>query len=225
MQKVKIAVIIPDRGDRPEFVEHLKFMLQQQTVKPDAILLANWKAKSDECDITYRYKRAYEFASKHESIDLIMFMENDDFYHVKYIETMVNEWLNSGRPDIIGTAYTIYYHIGLLKYFTMEHYSRASMMNTCIKPNLKINWCADNDPYTDMCLWKQLNGHVFKPDFTISIGIKHNVGLSGGHFHGDKLHRYVNDDSNMYFLKGLTNCEKSIEFYKNQHEKLQSYFK
>jgi hypothetical protein len=225
MEKVKIAVIIPDRGDRPEFLEHLKFMLESQTVKPDFVLVADWKATSDECDITERYREAYKIISEIECFDLIMFMENDDFYHVKYIETMLNEWLNNGRPDIIGTAYTIYYHIGLLKYFTMEHYERASMMNTCIKPNLKINWTADNDPYTDMCLWKQLKGHVFKPEFTISVGIKHNVGLSGGHFHGDKLHRYVNDDREMYFLKGLTNCQKSIEFYKNQHEKLHSSFK
>jgi hypothetical protein len=98
----------------------------------------------------------------------------------------------------------------------LEHPSRASMMNTLIKPNLHFSWCDDAYPYTDMHLWKSkeiVNKKVFLPSQPICVGMKHGVGLCGGILHTNKFERYTHDDSNFEFLKSLGASQKSIDFY------------
>jgi hypothetical protein len=216
---MKVAVIIPDRGDRPEFLEHLFKMLENQTMKPVQTVLANWIATSDKCDITERYRIAYNGIV---GCDCILFMENDDYYAPNYIETMVKEWLKHDKPDLFGTAYTYYYHIGILKYIKFDHPRRASMMNTLIKPGLKIEWCEDFYPYTDAWLWKKIeNRKTFVPNQIISLGIKHGIGMSGGEYHKTKLERYNNDDTFTEFLSSNVDNE-SLTFYLDTHEKILS---
>jgi hypothetical protein len=220
---LRIGIIIPDRGDRPEFLANCKRMIQNQTISGVFVMIVDYPPINSECDITPRYRKGYEFLSKH-NFDVILLMENDDYYSPKYIETMISEWEAHGKPDIFGTNYTIYYHIGICKFKKLTHYRRASAMNTLLKPNLPIQWPVDNDPYTDIHLWKQLKGVTFEPKEIISIGIKHNVGKTGGQYHNTKMDRYEFEDSEMGFLK-LSMDPESFTFYKSQHEKIQSSFK
>lgn len=221
MENMRILAIIPDRGDRPEFLGNCLRMIKNQTIECN-ILIQNQKPLSDECDITYRYRTGYEQASKF-NYDCILFIENDDWYASNYIETMVKNWISNGKPDIFGTNYTYYYHIGLKKFHKLFHPRRASAMNTLIKQGLEINWGKDNYPYTDIVLWNQLKGVTFSPDPIISVGIKHNIGKSGGHYHNNRFELYQNDDSEFEFLKSTLDTE-SFTFYKNLHEKIQSNF-
>lgn len=149
-------------------------------------------------------------------------MEVDDYYAPSYIETVYGKWLEAGTPDLIGQSKTIYYNINVFSYFTFNHLERSSMMNTAIRPGLKIEWPVDTEPYTDTHLWmtqKHLTKHIFKPDEINCIGIKHGVGMTGGSFHTTKLHRYKPE------LKGVEDFDKSFleenmdkesfEFYAN----------
>jgi len=213
---MKIAVVTPDRNDRPWFLHEMYRMMESQTKKPDLWRLVNYPSKSDECDITERYRYAYELLS--DEYDVILFMENDDYYHPTYIETMLSEWERHGKPDIFGTNYTIYYHIKLKKWFTFNHTRRSSMMSTLIKTKLDIQWPVDSEPYTDAHLWKQLKGVTFKPERHICLGIKHGSTVSGGSFHNDRLHRYENDDFDGSLLKSITG--DSYNFYKELCENL-----
>lgn len=213
---MKIAVVTPDRSDRPLFLHEMYRMMESQTRKPDLWRLVNYPSKSDECDITERYRYAYELLS--DEYDVILFMENDDYYHSTYIETMLSEWERQGKPDIFGTNYTIYYHIKLKKWFKFNHTRRSSMMSTLIKTKLNIQWPVGSEPYTDSHLWKQLNGVTFKPERHICLGIKHGTTVSGGSFHNDRLHRYENDDSDGVLLKSITG--DSYNFYKELCENL-----
>jgi glycosyltransferase involved in cell wall biosynthesis len=214
---MKIGIIIPHRGDRERFLTNCWRMIQRQTLKPFKIELVNDLPLNDDVDITWRYRMGYD-RLRNIGVDVIAFMENDDWYAPEYLETMAYEWRKHGRPDIFGTNYTIYYHIKLKKYFTMNHTTRASAMNTLIKPDLKIKWPIDKEPYTDSHLWIQLKhkGIVFKPEKHISIGIKHGDGLTGGHMHRTRMYRYNNDDNG--FLKETLDPE-SFEFYNNYFEK------
>jgi hypothetical protein len=227
---MKIACIIPDRSDRPQFLEHCRKMLLNQTVKIDHCELVNFSAISDKPDITQRYRIGYEKISKLGGFDVIFFIENDDYYSPTYIEEMLEAWIDNGKPDLFGTSYTYYYHVGLQSYFKMNHPERASAMNTMIKPNLTINWPSDNEVYTDLHLW--LHDHVLKgekriwtPEKIISIGIKHGVGLCGGRHHKDRLSRYkmnggignesasgVDDLQGAWLMANIDN--ESFEFYK-----------
>ena len=136
---------------------------------------------------------------------------------------MLLNWEKNGKPEIFGTNYTIYYNIGICKHKTLEHFHRSSAMSTMIKPGLKIEWPKNHDPYTDLHLWKQLNGVTFRPSKHICIGIKHGVGKSGGHYHTNQLEKYPQDDEGLDFLRETIDSE-SFEFYNGVHEKIKSNF-
>lgn len=189
---MKIGVIIPHRNNRPHFLKNCFRMLDAQTVKPDIIELVNDSPRDAECDITWRYHTGYD-RLRNKNLDVIFLIEDDDWYSPTYIETMLHQWISHGTPDIFGTDYTIYYHIYLKKFFRFDHDGRSSAMSTIIKPDLDFPWCDDNEPYTDLHLWKTLKGIAFKPEWHICMGIKHGIGKSGGQNHLTRLHRYKHD--------------------------------
>lgn len=227
MSSIKVGVIIPDRGDRPELMSNCIKMLSNQTLPHTFIWGIGMTAipASEDCDISLRYKNGYLLLSM-VPCDVIVFLENDDYYAPDYIETMVSEWIKAGRPDLFGTNSTIYYHLKLKKKFTMLHGERSSAMNTLIKPGLDIVWPEYNDPFTDQWLWmhpehKIKNQVLIGPDRVISIGMKHGVGKLGAGSHIDDLHRYTEDDSEMEWLKRHTD-QNSFNFYKEYSKKLNS---
>lgn len=214
--KTKIGIIIPDRGDRSKFMANCLRMLAAQTLQPEIISAQSYSPKSKQCDITQRYRVGYDHLSSFGTLDLIAFIENDDWYAPNYLEYMVNAWEQHGRPDIFGTNYTIYYHLKLRRYFVFEHFDRASAMNTFIKPRIKIKWPLDYDPYTDLHLWRDIRGKVIKPERHISIGIKHGEGEVGGEFHTNMLERFDKEDNG---LMKSTMDEESFKFYDNYFSK------
>jgi len=220
---MKIGIVIPDRGDRPELLANCIRMMLAQTMSFEYLVLVDPSLVpvSDTYDITPRYKYGYNALTEIGDCDLIAFIENDDWYDPAYLETMVSEWKKAGQPDLFGTRYTIYYHLKLKKLFTMKHESRASAMNTFIKPGLTFPWSKDNDPFTDCWLWNlpQLSRALCTPDKFISVGIKHGVGKTGGNSHVNNLNRYVQDDINMDWLK-LVVDRPSFEFYASLSDKL-----
>lgn len=217
---MKIAVLIPDRGDRPKFMANCLRMMDRQTLKPYTIIVEGIPPVNSMCDITKRYRNGYDkisHLSKYvENIDLIALIENDDFYSPTYLEYMAKAWEQHGRPNIFGTNYTIYYHLKLRKYFVFEHFDRASAMNTFIKPGLEIKWPLDHDPYTDLHLWRDIPGKTIKPDYHISVGIKHGEGEVGGEFHVNMLDRFNIEDNG--FLKEIMD-QDSFKFYDNYFSK------
>jgi hypothetical protein len=228
---MRIGVIIPTRGDRPEFLENCKRLMFQQTLKPYLIHIMGDEPINSECDITRRYREGYELM-RNKRLDVIFFIEDDDWYSDKYIETMVNEWTNAGKPDLFGTSFTIYYNLKLKKHYTMFHSERSSMMSTLIKPDLNFTWPKDSEPYTDSFLWfssinletnKPLKKHIFYPKEILCLGIKHGIGKTGGKSHTTELHRYDGktgkNDFSLEMLK-LTVDNKSFDFYQNLMHRL-----
>jgi hypothetical protein len=217
---MNIGIIIPDRGDRPELLEKCLRMIKAQTInqfnflKKFEICLVDHKPVSNECDITARYRKGYDYF-RNKGFDILFLIENDDYYSPDYMLTMLQLWLDNGCKDIFGLQNTIYFHIGLRKYYTMFHRTRSSAMSTLIKPDLTFDWCVDHQPYTDIHLWSTIkNGLTVKSPGNICLGIKHGTGLCGGGMHTTELNRYTEDDSNLEFLKRNTDSE-SFKFYSN----------
>lgn len=225
---MKIGVIIPDRNDRPRMLENCLRMIKAQTVQPDIIELVNdnpltFDADGYHCpskpgvpDITWRYRTGYD-RLRNKGVDVIFLIENDDWYATTYIETMLAEWNDAGRPQLFGTDYTIYYHIKLFYYFIFRHQIRSSAMSTMIKADLDFPWCPDHEVYTDMHLWTKtvLNKKVFHPKKTICAGIKHGEGFCGGRMHKDRLDRYTKNgisDVNKEYLRSFMDAD-SFNFY------------
>lgn len=213
---MKLAVIVPDRGDRPDLFKNCKRMIEAQTLKPYHVVYVTFDPVNNNVDITKRYRIGYD-SLRHQQYDLIAFMESDDWYAPDYLETMVKQWELEGKPDLFGTNMSVYYHIVKRKSFTMRHYERSAMMNTFIKPDLHISWPLDTDPYTDVWLWMGNSGitskKVFEPTKWISLGIKHGVGKTGGHNHTTKMHRYIHDDASMNWFLNVVDSESYIFYF------------
>lgn len=225
---MKLGIIIPDRGDRPRFMENCMRMLKAQTYLPDliAVNVVDDPPIDDHVDITKRYRIGYD-QLRGKGLDLIAFIENDDWYSPNYLETMIAAWERFKRPGLFGTCETIYYHLQLKAYFKMEHHTRSSAMNTFIKPDMDFPWPVEMEPFLDMHLWGMKDNPiktriVFKPDKIISVGMKHGVGktIGGGqHIIDDRVRRrYVNKDVNSEypngFLKTVLDAD-SFTFYDN----------
>lgn len=215
----RVGIIIPDRGDRPKFLANCLRMMKAQTLQPVDILVVDYAPESTDVDITQRYKRGYD-ALKNKGLDIIAFIENDDWYHPTYLEKMVWAWDSAGRPDLFGTNYTIYYHMRLRKYYKLLHHDRASMMNTFIRPDMQMAgiWPIDKQPFTDMAIWSsKLKGLVFSPPYCISLGMKHGIGKTGGRAHTDNLEKYTRkgfEDPHGNFIQSTMDPD-SFAFYWN----------
>jgi hypothetical protein len=210
---MNIGIVIPDRGDRPRFLSNCLRMLAAQTITPAIIKIVDYFPENKSCDITQRYRMGYESLAN-QGLDIIAFIENDDWYSKDYLEFMVNAWITADCPDIFGLNQSIYYHIRLRKYFIMYHNSRSAAMNTLIRPDLTFKWCQDHEPFTDIHLWNTLKGTIIYPTKTVSVGIKHGIGLCGGRSHIDKLDRYTHNDHDLSFLREKLDKD-SFDFYSN----------
>lgn len=221
----RIGIIIPDRGDRPLFLENCMRMIRDQEYRTYAIstyvLKVDFKPSDNTKDITKRYRIGYD-ALRNKNYDIIFLIENDDWYSPTYIESMLTAWIAAGKPDLFGTRYTIYYHIRLLKGYTMHHETRSSAMSTMIRPDLNFAWCPDHESYTDSWLYDNLPYKLWTPprDKPICIGIKHGVGMTGGVAHTDSLEAYTDypnssfDDADKDWLRSVMD-DVSFEFYAN----------
>ena len=200
---------MPHRNDRPKFLEQFHRILSRQTVKPDILEIVDYEPKSNQKDITQRYVFGYD-KLRAKRLDVIAFMEIDDWYSPNYCEVMLKNWDSFGRPQLFGIDHTVYYHLAVKKSFIFKHPGRSSMMNTLLVPDLDINWCADDYPYTDAFLWKLFKGVSHNPKQIITLGIKHGIGMSGGRWHTEGLQRYNQTNVNLESLVG-----EDIEFYNN----------
>lgn len=207
---MKVAVITPHRGDRPEFLEQFKKYLAAQTVQPDQTIYMDYASESGEIDITQRYRRGYEIVNAiYPEIEAVLFMEVDDWYAPDYIETMLEGWMRYNKPSLFGIGNSFYYHIAG-KYFHIGLPSANAML---LKTHLQINWGPDNYPYIDVTLSKQLVLHHYTMPFTpVVVGIKHGIGLVGGGCHNEDNEHYVNDDTTGEWLKNIVGDE-NWEFY------------
>lgn len=210
----RLGIIIPDRPGREVFTKQCFHLIGQQTIREKAVVyefaFENAPPISDKPDITWRYRTGYE-KFRGRGFDLIAFWENDDWYAPDYLEYMISEWVKAGTPDLFGTCYTIYYNLRVRKYFRMFHATRASAMNTFIKPDLDVPWPDDHEAFTDVALWdRMLSRKVIEPDHIIAVGMKHGIGMCGGRSHTDRLYRYINEDNG--FLQNTMDKE-SVEFY------------
>lgn len=210
---MRVGCIIPDRGDRNDFLAHCHTMLKNQSFTDYKIWSFDYPAKSKEPDLTQRVRRMYEQASRY--CDIVFIIENDDWYARHFLSVMLIAYQAADCPDIFGIGETYYYHLKINKWLKWIHSNRASLFCTILKCGLNINWPADNSMHLDISLWKQLKGETFKPNNIIALGMKHGEGMCGGRGHRD-IEIYDNNDPQREFLKSIVD-EKSFELYSGKN--------
>lgn len=217
---MKIGVLIPTRGDRAELLKFALNQMERQTRKPDVIEVVNDPPVNQDKDITWRYRIGCEriFA---KGVDVVLLIEDDDWYDPTYIERLVAEWEKSGKPQIFGIEETTYYHLGIKAYNEDKHPGRASAMSTLLTRDvLDMKWPRDNYVFTDIELWKNLKGKTCLFERLLSLGIKHGIGVTGGIGHNKQWTGYNKKDPELTWLKTVVD-EEAFEFYKNMSAKIQ----
>lgn len=209
---MKIGVVVPTQGKRPNFLARCYHYLDSQTLKPDIIEVVDNDSGMAR-DLTWRYRVGIDRVK--DKCDLIFAIEDDDFYASNYIETMVYKWEQNGRPDIFGPNTTIYYHLAVKKLWQDYHEYRSSMFSTCFRSEAikRVRFPADSEISLDMNLWKQMSGKTFHSDEIICVGIKHGIGSYGGVGHDHNRSFYKTEDPNFNWLRKVVG-DDNLEFYK-----------
>ena len=217
MKQVNFSIIIPDRGDRPEFLKHCLFQMDKQTVKPDVIYLIDYKPKNGSTDLIPRIKEGIRRAEA-DGFEYCYIIENDDYYPDDYFENM-----QFNEHDFVGIGKTIYYHISQK---ALTHRSHGGRMRSCLSFTgfriSKINnfvWPRDDFILLDIKLWKFFNikgnFHLYLPG-NMPVSIKHGVGLCVTPQHNIK-HKYEIKDNDFIWLRQNVRKE-SFEFYTASNE-------
>ena len=217
-----IAVITPDRGDRPDFLEHCRYQVQRQTVKYLNHFVIDYAPVDGVVDIVPRIRQGLKMAEA-EGFKYAVIFENDDYYPDNYVEK-IQRALMAGY-GLSGLSETIYYSIQNRNWRTFFHKGRSSLFTTAI--NLaeirKYDWPEDDLLYFDRHLWasvlsKKLMMLPFPP-----IGIKHGEGFCPGNYHNNivngKQSSGMRADDKMAWLRRRVRPQ-SFEFYKEYSDKL-----
>jgi hypothetical protein len=207
-----IGVITPHQDSkRKMFLDRLSFYIQRQTLRPDHWIIVDHKEDVLAKDLTKRIRIGCEEAIE-LGCDVVLIMEDDDWYSPNYIKSMIEFWEIQGKPEIFGVEQTQYYHIKQGLHVELTHPGRASLMGTLLSAEgiKKITFPEDSFVFLDIELWKQLKGKTFRTLPAIAVGIKHGIGSTGGKGHLEtfkgyspdpefkKLRQLIGDDSDFY---------------------------
>lgn len=176
--------------------------------KPSHAYFIDYPPKSDGVDLVPRIKTGIEFA-KRDGFDLVMIVENDDFYNKNYFDNLPD-------TDFIGEEKTTYYNLKNKTYQDWRHPRRASLFTTGFKISALqgFDWPTDNERFLDLSLWNYGSQNKKKTigwRETGAIGIKHGIGLCGGRGHMQR-NKYYDQDGE--WLKANVDSE-ALAFYKS----------
>jgi hypothetical protein len=212
---MKIAAIIPDRGDRPELTAFCLKQLESMTVKPDFIFQIDYvPTGASAYDLASRVEEGVKQA-REAGADWCFIIENDDAYPVDYFARYMPYLYDF---DFVGDTSTVYYNIRTRKHQTLYHPKHSSLFTTAFRTIAldDFKWPEDVDPrsrFLDIPLWKYAANK--RRAFIVSgaIGIKHGIGKCGGVGHYMNL---ANEDLDLTYLKSKLTPEH-ISFYHKYH--------
>jgi glycosyltransferase involved in cell wall biosynthesis len=222
---MKVAIVVPTRGDRPEFLSHCKRMIHRQTYCPDEVIFVDHEpVRRDVVDLTGRYRKGISIA-RQRGCDFIVFWEDDDWYDEKYLEWIITNWKNNNKPEVFGVSNTYYFNLKSMRGTRFDHPARSSMFCTSMaildKNWSTLTWPPDTERFLDLWMWRQWK-HLSKcaipfhpmEDKLYTIGIKHGTGMTGGGGHNVDANFYTDPKYNKDWLKERIDPQ-SFEFYKN----------
>ena len=88
---MSFCLITPTRGDRPVFKDQYWNIIKSQTKQPDEVIVVDYEPKSNNKDLTQRYKHGIQEATK-KGHEYALLWEDDDWYHPTYIQWLTNAW-------------------------------------------------------------------------------------------------------------------------------------
>ena len=224
----RFAVVTPT-GDRHQLFDICKKWVFRQSILP-----AQWLVVDDGTepldgattaglDYVRRVPQAGEprhtlvlnmlEALQHIKYEKVVVIEDDDWYHPRYFETMLellNHW------DLTGLGRSIYYHFPNRLYRKLNNRRNASLCQTAFRsdviPTLRAI-CQSTRSYTiDLMLWRQYKSLkkvlLNKPTLCVGMkGLPGRRGLASGHRTKSRGYR---EDPNYEFLERIIGNDLQI---------------
>lgn len=210
-----IAIITPDRGDRPEFLDHCRYQVQRQTVKYLHHFVIDFAPLEGVVDIVPRIKEGLKQAAEN-GFRYVMIFENDDYYPDNYVEKMQRFLMSSHA--LVGLDETMYYSLQQKGYRSFYHKERSSLFTTglSIKEMRTYRWPEDEMLYFDRHLWASNLSRKTVKLCEPPIGIKHGAGFCPGNYHNGicngKQVKDLHKDPGLHWLRRHVRPE-SFDFY------------
>lgn len=205
---MSILIITPDRGDRPQLLEHCKQQVSNFASKHEH-LMVNYHAHNGNPDLTDRIKFGVD-AANDGGFEWVVIVENDDAYPQDYILRM---WPHFDRSDFIGCEFTYYANLRNRTWERSMHPNHSSLFTTAFRVSAMkdFKWKLAHKVFLDLDIWRYARKGGFKRTFIDlgAIGIKHGIGLCGGKGH---VQTFKNKDPELTWLKSKVTPE-SFEFY------------
>lgn len=249
---MKISIITPTGGRQQAFKLCERWM-KRQTLQPDEWIVVDDYEKPTKCKMGQKVIRRKPFwqygrmtlqknlleALKVVTGDIILIIEDDDWYSPNYIENMVKKFktLSEGKSIsesslLIGEGLTMYYN---MRNYTHQYYNNinhASLFRTGFTKDLipKINDLLIkhiDQMYFDMYLWKEINDCnkcIFLTKSPWSVGIKGLVGKrfvgTFGHFQGLP---YLDEKYRNFLQKIMSEEDAQIYMYISEYLNIKEF--
>lgn len=201
---MKVSVITPT-GGRPMAFELCELWMSRQTQQPDQWIVVDDFPIPTKCTMNQQVIRRTPFwkpdsmhtlqlnlieALKIVTGDIILIMEDDDWYSPFYIENMVKKFLTlnyEGLPyHLIGAAIYPYFNINNFTYHIHNNIHHSSLSQVCFTkrflPQLSVLLkFFTNAHFFDLELWKYAKCHktMFLTKTQWCVGIKGLPGRPG----------------------------------------------
>jgi hypothetical protein len=153
-------------GDRRLCLDLLTKWIGHQTLKPTQWLIIddgkNPYMPDADCDYVYRKPQSVEprhtlmlnleVALKFIEGDIVLFMEDDEYYAPDYVKTMADRLEGY---ELVGICKSKYYHIPAKKYFVHPNQDHASLAQTgMVKEYLpRFKTLLEGDSFIDLRMW------------------------------------------------------------------------
>jgi len=229
----KITCITPT-GDRPEAFALTRKWIESQILKPDQWLVVDdgfvplpenlrqgieYIRREPKQGEGHTLTKNIQTVFPHIKGDIILIIEDDDWYGPNYIYTMYHQLL---EHELVGEGFARYYHVPSAKYYRVENTEHASFCQTGFTRSLLpiFQKSISGDPYIDMRLWLK-NGKgkgflFFDPEDQLQLhcslkGLKGRKGIGTGH---NEKENYYTRDINYTMLKRWVG-EENANIYVN----------
>ena len=198
-----VGVVIPTcNPDRKPMLDFVLERMNEQSRKPDHIIVVDYP-NTGGVDITERMKKGLSEAWE-KGCDFVLSIEDDDYYPITYVEDMLRSWIQKGRPPLIGHRQTINYNIFDSTYRVVDRDTFCSAFCTAFGRDVNFDI---EDNIWDVEVWRKNPAGVMTTIDPPPVGIKHGIGMTGGHEHSTCSNK---DDGTM--LKKLVD-KKALNFY------------
>jgi len=211
---VRIVVITPTRGDRPQFMEHCRWLVRQQTLQPDEHIVIDYPPVSDEPDYYDRALTGLTQAMRGDGKTLAMFFEDDDYYRRDYIATMYEQWKAHGEPSVFGAFGRYMYNVVSRRFQRPQQYEGSGFAALCQTAVSEMPSALQRGEILDIPLWRAARTKGVFVNHDIFTSIKHQSGLRGTTEHEYTMTHGEQDGPDMPFLRARVD-PYSFVFYRS----------